>query len=1285
MTAEDFEELIEETFEHLGQGRFRMALTSAKRVYEEFPEDYRSSVCLAWALMENGNSAEALEFANLSVRLSSNNINARTYRGYLLTRMSLYEGALSDLNYAIKNDTPLSEMAFKAKAAALAGMGDYGKALEVLENKINSEPETIEPFKYLIYLLNIAVNIEKPVEEDINLYKTAAEAFRQKEYWFSYIAAKKIQDTPSLKHIRKEALLLELDSLFLMFRVREALDKAEIERNTYKKDKKFDYIYSKILKSSSEGKIIKPMEKKVLNGRTDIEIYPGPVYKVYTAKTYNFIDNLNSGRRVYLLQFNEDTIRYIGVEIVIDNPFYKKRTFDIDGMAVWYLNNIEAGRNRFILGLEKEWRTVEFVQNWGTNSSGFWTEGQGQVDIYLEDKKICTRYFLIGSSQLMNFEESPEFRDSEESGKRKFTSLPGKVKKYIAQTAGYETVESLLGEIEELTGIQEVKISIKDFIDYLRFITERKKSGLNNNEKFSINCIFSGNPGTGKITTAWILGRVLKSMGTLRSGHLIETDWSGLTGKDTEESAQKMNHIIEEAAGGILFIKNADSIIQEDKDDYAKTSVELLLRILENRSGELSVISSVDPAQLNTFIDFYPGIKSLFPHIFNFEDLTPDELTGLFKKIAAGEDYVVPEESEKLLKKEFTLLQKKRDGGFKNAKLIKNYLSEIKIQIGKRYLKIPAYKRTREAMCTIYPDDVSAVLRNRNSDKDHPGIDEDLLRSSLEQLNKLTGLESVKSEINEIIKLAKFFVEEGENPENKFLSHFVFMGNPGTGKTTIARIFSQIYCALGILPKGHLVETDRQGLVGVYVGQTAQKTAEMIDKAGGGTLFIDEAYTLSRKGSMSANDFGNEAIETLLKRMEDERGKFIVIAAGYTEQMNSFLDSNPGLQSRFTRKILFEDFSPEELLKMTEDSLKEKGHLLVDEAREQLFKFYNRIFREREKNFGNARLVRDLVDRILKNHLLRVADIPYLERTEFKLREISIEDVLSVTADSKSKTPARIQGDSELLDEYLTELSELAGLESVKNSVRKLVSSLKVAKLREEKGLKIIPKNLHSVFVGNPGTGKTTIARLLSKIYKEMGVLEKGHLVEVDRSGLVAGYQGQTAIKTDAVIQQALGGTLFIDEAYSLARGANDFGQEAIDTLIKRMEDYQGRFVVIVAGYTNEMKEFIESNPGLKSRFTSYYNFEDYSPRQLLEIALVITGKNGYNPDEGAWQLLLDICTELYGKRDKNFGNARMVRNILYKAISNQEERILTLYNPDTEDLSTIIYDDVAKIDLAEL
>jgi len=236
--------------------------------------------------------------------------------------------------------------------------------------------------------------------------------------------------------------------------------------------------------------------------------------------------------------------------------------------------------------------------------------------------------------------------------------------------------------------------------------------------------------------------------------------------------------------------------------------------------------------------------------------------------------------------------------------------------------------------------------------------------------------------------------------------------------------------------------------------------------------------------------------------------------------------------------------------------------------------------------------------------------------------------------------------------------------------------------MREERGLKVIKKNLHVVFMGNPGTGKTTVARLLSKVYKELGLLEKGHLVEVDRSSLVAGYQGQTAQKTEDVIKKALGGTLFIDEAYTLSRGSNDFGQEAIDTLLKRMEDYSDQLVVIVAGYPNEMRNFLDSNPGLQSRFTNFFMFEDYTPNEMINITKVLADKSGYKLDETAVEHLQGVFQEIYENRDSNFGNARTVRNVLYKAIGNQEERILTLSNLSDEDLVKITVEDVQNLDI---
>ena len=267
-------------------------------------------------------------------------------------------------------------------------------------------------------------------------------------------------------------------------------------------------------------------------------------------------------------------------------------------------------------------------------------------------------------------------------------------------------------------------------------------------------------------------------------------------------------------------------------------------------------------------------------------------------------------------------------------------------------------------------------------------------------------------------------------------------------------------------------------------------------------------------------------------------------------------------------------------------------------------------------------------------------------------------------------------------DELMEQLDSLVGLDTVKKEVKNLINLVKVRKLRQENDLPVPPMSFHMVFLGNPGTGKTTVARLISGLYAAIGVLSKGQLIEVDRSGLVAGYVGQTALKTQEVIQSALGGVLFIDEAYSLASGGeNDFGREAIETLLKAMEDHRDDLVVIVAGYTGPMEKFIHSNPGLESRFNRYFFFPDYDGNQLTEIFRIQCKKNSYTLTPEADEAALKMFTRLYEERDENFGNGRDVRNCFEDMVVRQSNRVAALENPSKEDLITVKPEDLVDPD----
>lgn len=282
------------------------------------------------------------------------------------------------------------------------------------------------------------------------------------------------------------------------------------------------------------------------------------------------------------------------------------------------------------------------------------------------------------------------------------------------------------------------------------------------------------------------------------------------------------------------------------------------------------------------------------------------------------------------------------------------------------------------------------------------------------------------------------------------------------------------------------------------------------------------------------------------------------------------------------------------------------------------------------------------------------------------------------TADTEENRTAE-KTEKKSLSELLEKLNGLVGLENIKNDVNSLINLIKIQKLRKKRGLKEIPISMHMVFSGNPGTGKTTVARLLAEIYRELGVLSQGHLVEVDRSELVAGYVGQTAIKVQEVVKKAIGGVLFIDEAYSLAYSdsGNDYGREAIDTLVKEMEDNRDNLIVIVAGYPDLMEDFVNSNPGLRSRFNKYMFFPDYTPEELLRIFENMCNESGYKISNGCREYTVKYFTEIYEKRDKGFGNGRAVRNYFETAITRQADRLCGGDGASDEALVTLEAEDV--------
>ena len=531
----------------------------------------------------------------------------------------------------------------------------------------------------------------------------------------------------------------------------------------------------------------------------------------------------------------------------------------------------------------------------------------------------------------------------------------------------------------------------------------------------------------------------------------------------------------------------------------------------------------------------------------------------------------------------------------------------------------------------------------------------------MSKMDRLIGLDEIKSKIRDQAKYIQFVKlrrDKGFKEEEDINVHSVFIGNPGTGKTTVARMLGKIYREMGVLTRGHVVDVDRVDLVGEYIGQTAPKVKAVLEKAAGGVLFIDEAYSLARAKDDS-KDFGREVIEMLVKEMSDGARDMVVVVAGYPQEMKTFLDSNPGLKSRFKLYYEFSDYLPDELMMITEYACQDREVILSPEAKEALRQIVTNSFRDRDRSFGNARFINDLVEKAKINLGLRVMQTEDPESLSREALSMVLPSDIDGVNIAFARKRLRLPIDQSLLDEALAELDDMIGMTRIKKDIKE---TARLVRYHLESGKDVLNRfYLHSLFVGNPGTGKTTVARILTKIYKALGILERGHMIETDRQGLVAGYVGQTAIKTSERIDEANGGVLFIDEAYALNRKTSsmgDFGDEAVQTLLKRMEDQRGEFFVFAAGYPDNMEAFLKMNPGLSSRFDRTFQFDDYSAAELYEIAVLMLSKQDLRLGPKASEHLQKYISYIHVYRDKYFGNARVIRKLVDDLMKQQNLRL---------------------------
>lgn len=790
---------------------------------------------------------------------------------------------------------------------------------------------------------------------------------------------------------------------------------------------------------------------------------------------------------------------------------------------------------------------------------------------------------------------------------------------------------------EEIVGLKDLKSKVKMFIDRLEVEKKQKEMGLLIERDPKI-IIFSGEAGTGKTLFAENFKSRLVD-GNYVEENKIVVDTTRAFSKKYKDEIEIRNYI-SSYKPGLLCI--------DDVQDETHFMHEILLGLTSRPNNTICVISGTKTAIEKYFAEEHPD-DVRYVEIWEFPNQSNEELSEiLINKIKTIGYEMANDVSESLI---YCIGEAKHKKGnfYKNGWIVdKLILKQIQNNQAHR-LQQNMFSLTQNDYKTILSDDLPVFTKPKTVDEILATLDQNI------------GMEALKAEIRNLAKSMKVQIElqkKARQEGKKFKMenhHFIITGNPGTGKTTSVRLLGELFQAMGLLPTNKVVEKNALELSAGYVGQTKDVVNSFCDEAKGGILFIDEAYAIASGG------FSNDAITTLLTRIENCNGEFICVAAGYKDKMENLYKVNEGFKSRFAHIIHIEDYNADELYQIFCLMAKQHEIRINPEAGKLIQEELLEIYENRDENFANGRTARNLFDKVKTNMYSRI----YSEGGSISNLEIQVADVPS----DKKKMLTE--------EEIFQKLDGMIGMPEVKEKLRAIYSQLQNNKLRAELGCNSESFVGHFILTGNPGTGKTTVSEILAEIFHIIGLLPTDKIVKLNALELSAGYVGQTKDVVNQFCDKAKGGVLFIDEAYAIATGG--FSDEAVTALLTRIESPDIDFVVIAAGYKDKMEDFLNVNPGFPSRFKNKINIDDYNAEDLFKIFMLYVNKHNFKVAENAVAEIRRIIAEIYNNRSENFANARTIRNYYDNVIENLDSRIgsLPIEQKSLDVLTTITLEDI--------